>query len=203
MNESKLPLIQHFINLRDKPKWGVKLLLAVIITSLSSIISIFSTDLEDMYKGSEMSTNQIEQMKAITQVGSIIGSPFVSLITIGITFLIILIISKIMRSQATGKMILSATLSYTIITGIVALIVVVIQGIVGLSPADYNIGSLNIFDKGNSILSVINLQTLIGAYAFGIMLFATNNISKKASILWSIIYIIVFVAFGLIGSNFQ
>lgn len=60
MNESKLLLIQHFASLRDNPKWGVKLLLAVVITSFSSIISVYATDLENMYKGTEMTSNQIE-----------------------------------------------------------------------------------------------------------------------------------------------
>lgn len=203
MNESRLPLIQHFISLRDNPKWGIKLLLAVVITSLSSVISVYATDLGNMYKGTEMTSNQIEQTETITKIGSIIGSPFISLITIGITFLVILIISKLMKSQAIAKSILSATLSYTIITGGIALIIIVIQWIAGLSPTDYNIASLNIFDKGNSILGVINLQTLIGAYVFGIMLFATNNFSKKSSVIWAILYIIVFGGFGLIGAIFQ
>lgn len=203
MNESRLPLIQHFISLRDNPKWGIKLLLAVVITSLSSVISVYATDLGNMYKGTEMTSNQIEQTETITKIGSIIGSPFISLITIGITFLVILIISKLMKSQAIAKSILSATLSYTIITGGIALIIIVIQWIAGLSPTDYNIASLNIFDKGNSILGVINLQTLIGAYVFGIMLFATNNFSKKSSVIWAILYIIVFWGFGLIGAIFQ
>ena len=108
-----------------------------------------------------------------------------------------------MKSDANGKPIFSATLSYILITGIIALIVILIQWIAGLSPTDYSITSLNIFDKGNNILAAFNLQTFIGAYVFGIMLFATNNMSKKASILWSIIYIVIFVGFGLIGSSFQ
>lgn len=97
-----------------------------------------------------------------------------------------------MRLKAIAKSILSATLIYTIITGDIALIIIVIQWIVGLLPADYNIASLNIFNKGNSILGVINLQTLIGAYAFGIMLFETNNFSEKSSVIWAVLYIIIF-----------
>ena len=81
--------------------------------------------------------------------------------------------------------------------------VALIQWIAGLSPTDYNIASLNVFDKGNQMLGAFNLQTLISAYVFGIMLFATNRLSKKASIIWAIAYIIVSIGFALIGASFQ
>lgn len=74
-----------------------------------------------------------------------------------------------MKSDASAKSIFSATLSYTIITSTIALIVVLIQWIAGLSVTDYSITSLNIFDKGNPILRVFDLQTLISAYVLGIL----------------------------------
>ncbi|XVL30067.1 hypothetical protein AAA445_06025 [Staphylococcus equorum] len=36
MEESKLPLVQHFSNLREKPKWGLKLILAIVVMTLSA-----------------------------------------------------------------------------------------------------------------------------------------------------------------------
>ncbi|UXU51190.1 YIP1 family protein [Staphylococcus arlettae] len=203
MNDSKLPLVNHFSNLRDSPKWGLKLLITIILTSLSSIISVYTTDWESMYKYSGLSESQIEQTISITKMSSIIGSPFVSLITILITFLMFLLISKLMKSNASAKVVFSATTSYTLITGGISLIILLIQWGTGLSPEDYNIASLNIFDKGNAILGVFNLQTILGAYIFGIMLFSTNQLSKRASIIWSILYIIIFIIFGLIGASFQ
>ncbi|WP_258862957.1 hypothetical protein [Staphylococcus saprophyticus] len=50
---------------------------------------------------------------------------------------------------------------------------------------------------------MFDLQTLISAYVFGILLFATSRFSKKSAIIWSIAYLVVVVGFGLIGAAFQ
>ena len=203
METSKLPLVSHFSELRNKPKWVLKLILTIVVMTLSAVIGALAIDYNELYKDAGMTGTELEQAKMFGQIGGAIAGIFGAIVSIGITFVIFLLISKIMKSDANGKPIFSATLSYILITGIIALIVILIQWIAGLSPTDYSITSLNIFDKGNNILAAFNLQTFIGAYVFGIMLFATNNMSKKASILWSIIYIVIFVGFGLIGSSFQ
>ncbi|MDG0826468.1 YIP1 family protein [Staphylococcus equorum] len=203
METSKLPLVSHFSELRNKPKWVLKLILTIVVMTLSAVIGSLAIDYNELYKDAGMTGTELEQAKMFGQIGGAIAGVFGAIVSIGITFVIFLLISKIMKSDANGKPIFSATLSYILITGIIALIVILIQWIAGLSPTDYSITSLNIFDKGNNILAAFNLQTFIGAYVFGIMLFATNNMSKKASILWSIIYIVIFVGFGLIGSSFQ
>ncbi|MBF0813696.1 YIP1 family protein [Staphylococcus saprophyticus] len=199
METSKLPLAQHFSNLRTNPKWTLKLLIAIVVVILSTIISSSLIDYDTLFKDTGLSGQELEQTKAIGQITGIVGG----IIGIGITFVIFLLISKIMKSDASAKSIFSATLSYTVITSVIGLIVILIQWIAGLSPTDYVITSLNIFDKGNSFLSAFNLQTLIGAYVFGVMLLATNRFSKKSAIIWSIVYLIILVGFALIGASFQ
>lgn len=108
-----------------------------------------------------------------------------------------------MKSDVKKKSIFSATLSYMLITGIVGLVILLIQWIEGLSLSDYNIASLNIFDKGNNILKAFNLYNLIGSYVFGIMLYMTFRFSKKLSVIWIIIYLIVLIGFSLIGGTFS
>lgn len=200
MEESKLPLIQHFSKLYEKPKWGIKLIVVIIVLALSAIVGSFSIDFEKVYQGASMSEQQLEQAKMFGKIGGSIGGTFVSIIGLGVTFIVFLIISKIMNSDITKKTIFSATLSYSLITGVIGLIVMFIQWIAGLSPTDYSITSLNVFDKGNSVLGSFDLQTLIGAYVFGIMLYATNRFSKKTSLVWTIAYIIVFIAISLISA---
>ncbi|MDW8543597.1 YIP1 family protein [Staphylococcus sp. KG4-3] len=203
METSKLPLAQHFSNLRTNPKWTLKLLIAIVVVILSTIISSSLIDYDTLFKDTGLSGQELEQTKAIGQITGIIGGIVGGIIGIGITFVIFLLISKIMKSDASAKSIFSATLSYTVITSVIGLIVILIQWIAGLSPTDYVITSLNIFDKGNSFLSAFNLQTLIGAYVFGVMLLATNRFSKKSAIIWSIVYLIILVGFALIGASFQ
>lgn len=203
METSKLPLAQHFSNLRANPKWALKLLIAIVVVVLSTIISSSLIDYDTLFKDTGLSGQELEQTKAIGQITGIISGIVGGIIGIGITFVIFLLISKIMKSDASAKTIFSATLSFKVITSIIGLIVIVIQWIAGLSPTDYVITSLNIFDKGNSFLAAFNLQTLIGAYVFGVMLLATNCFSKKSALIWSIVYLVIFVVFTLIGASFQ
>lgn len=203
METSKLPLAQHFSNLRTNPKWTLKLLIAIVVVILSTIITSSLIDYDTLFKDTGLSGQELEQTKAIGQITGVISGIVGGIIGIGITFVIFLLISKIMKSDASAKSIFSATLSYTVITSVIGLIVILIQWIAGLSPTDYVITSLNIFDKGNSFLSAFNLQTLIGAYVFGVMLLATNRFSKKSAIIWSIVYLIILVGFALIGASFQ
>ncbi|WP_341637026.1 YIP1 family protein [Staphylococcus casei] len=203
MEESKLPLVQHFSSLRERPKWGLKLVLAIVVMTLSAVIGVFAIDYKELYNDAGMTGDQLEQAKMFGQIGGAVGGVFSAIIGIGITFVIFLLISKIMKSDASGKSIFSATLSYKLITGVIGFIVILIQWLAGLSPTDYVITSLNIFDKGNNILGVFNLQTFIGGYIFGVMLFATNRFSKKSSIIWTIAYLIVSIGFALLGASFS
>ncbi|RIL26987.1 hypothetical protein BUY88_12815 [Staphylococcus equorum] len=203
MKESKLPLVQHFSNLSEKPKWGLKLILAIVVMTLSAVIGALAIDYNELYKDAGMTGTELEQVKMFGQIGGAIAGIFGAIVSIGITFVIFLLISKIMKSDANGKSIFSATLSYILITGIISLIVLLIQWIAGLSPTDYSITSLNIFDKGNNILGAFNLQTIIGAYVFGVMLFATNRFSKKSAIIWTIAYLVVYIGFALLGASFS
>ncbi|WP_409327974.1 YIP1 family protein [Staphylococcus pseudoxylosus] len=203
METSKLPLAQHFSNLRANPKWALKLLIAVVVVVISTIISNSLIDYDTLLKDSGLSGQELEQTKTIGQISGLIGGIVGGIIVIGILFVIFLLISKIMKSDASAKSIFSATLSYTVITSVIALIVIIIQWIAGLSPTDYAITSLNIFDKGNNFLAAFDLQTLIGAYVFGVMLLATNRFSKKSTLIWSIVYLLILVGFALIGASFQ
>lgn len=203
METSKLPLAQHFSNLRANPKWALKLLIAVVVVVISTIISNSLIDYDTLLKDSGLSGQELEQTKTIGQISGLIGGIVGGIIVIGILFVIFLLISKIMKSDASAKSIFSATLSYTVITSVIALIVIIIQWIAGLSPTDYAITSLNIFDKGNNFLAALDLQTLIGAYVFGVMLLATNRFSKKSALIWSIVYLLILVGFALIGASFQ
>lgn len=203
MEESNLLFGQHFASLRTKPKWVLKLILSIVIAILTVVVSTFTVDYSKISQGTDMSGAQSKQLESMTKIIGLIGGSIGSIIMIGVMFLIFLVVAKIMKSDASAKSIFSATLSFTLITSIVAFVVILIQWIAGLSTNDYNLTSLNIFDKGNPWLGVFNLQTVLGAYVFGIMLYATNHFSKKASWIWAIAYLIISIGFGLIGASFQ
>ena len=203
MEKSNLLFAKHFASLRTNPKWGLKLILAIVVAVLTAVISTFTVDYSKISQGTDMSSAQSKQIETMTKIMGLIGGSIGAIIMIGVIFLIFLVIAKIMKSDASGKSIFSATLSYKLITGIVALVVILIQWISGLSANDYNLTSLNIFDKGNPWLGVLDLKIVLGTYVFGIMLYATNRFSKKSSWLWTIAYLVISVGFGLIGASIQ
>ncbi|PTG77367.1 hypothetical protein BU657_10025 [Staphylococcus chromogenes] len=180
-----------------------KIILAVIIISMTSIVSFFVSDFEKTLEGEGLTKEQLEQTAYITKIFTIIGSPFLALISIIITFFIFIVISKIMKSKVSNKSVFSATLSYILFTGIVNFIVNFIQFIMGLSTSDYTITSLNIFDKGNEILEAINLQYFIGAYIFGVMLFGTNKLTKGKTIIMAAIYLLIYIGFNMLSVLFN
>ncbi|MDS0933508.1 YIP1 family protein [Staphylococcus caprae] len=203
MEKSNLLFAKHFASLRTNPKWGLKLILAIVVAVLTAVISTFTVDYSKISQGTDMSSAQSKQIETMTKIMGLIGGSIGAIIMIGVIFLIFLVIAKIMKSDASGKSIFSATLSYKLITGIVALVVILIQWISGLSANDYNLTSLNIFDKGNPWLGVLDLKIVLGTYVFGIMLYATNRFSKKSSWIWTIAYLVISVGFGLIGASIQ
>lgn len=199
MEESNLPFSQHFLQLDKKPKWGIKLFLSITTMILSTILGSLAIDYTGLYRESGLTGEQLEQAKAIGRVGRIIGSSFMVIVEIGITFFLFLLICKIMKKGKNKKVVFSATLSYVLITSFIGLIVILIQWLAGLSPLEYSITSLNIFDKGNKMLGALNAQTFIGGYIFGIMLYKTFDFSKKATIIWTISYLVLLISFSAVS----
>src|SRR5699024_10190900 len=119
MENSNLPFAQHFSKLREQPKWGLKLIIAIVVIALSTTVGALSIDYNEIYQDAGANAQDMGNMQMIGLIGGIIAGLIGGIIGIGITFLIFLVISKIMKSDATAKPIFSATLSFTIITGIV------------------------------------------------------------------------------------
>lgn len=200
---SNLLFVNHFRQLRYNPKIIMKLILSIVISILMVIVSTFATDFSKIYKETGISSSQPEQMERIGKIISMIGGSISAIVMMGVIFTVFLLISKIMNTSTSVKSIFSATLSYILITSIVGLIVNLIQLCFRLSINDYSLTSLNIFDKGNPWLGAIDLQTIFSVYVFGIMLYATNNFSKKATLIWSIVYLIIMICFSFIETSFS
>lgn len=199
MSLLKLPLFNHFENIRIQPKLILKLFLTLILIIIYTIVSSLSVDYKTLLNEAGFSETSLAQIKIFSQI-SIFFSRIFSVL---ITFLIILVISRIMRSDASTKAIFSATLSYIIFTSAISLIILTIQISAGLSLIDYSITSLNIFAKGNRILGTFDLQFFVQAYLLTVMLIGTSKLSIKASAIWGFIYLILNIAFSLISISIQ
>lgn len=87
MNESRLFFSKYFFNLRKHPKWFIKLIITIIVFSLSNIVSVFATDLIKVYKENGIPTDQIDHTISTTKFFTITTSPFLALIVIFIFLL--------------------------------------------------------------------------------------------------------------------
>lgn len=202
MQSSNLPFMQHFESLRINPKYGLKLILVIILAMLTTTLYNLIIDPLVIYKDLGLSSKEIMDLHETSKKYSLIAVPFITLFMIAFSFLIVLIVSKIMKSDATQKMIFSATLSHMLITSILTFVIYFIQYVAGIALTDYDISSLNIFDKGNKVLAAFNLQTIFSAYVFGVLLYATCKLTKKASIIWAVVFFVLFTSFDLISSMF-
>ncbi|MBF0841176.1 YIP1 family protein [Staphylococcus lentus] len=199
---SDLPLLNHFSKLRENPKWIVKLIIFTILSFISLLLTNYITDNTEILKKAGLDSSQIEQQNEMdigTLIGQTVGGVIFGLLII---FLIFLIISKIMKSDARAIHIFSASISYLIITTAFSIIVYGIQALFGLTLPDTQIDSLNVFDKGNQYLSVFNLSGLLSAYLIFAVYYGTSKLSKKVSIIWAIVALIVTIGFGLISASF-
>lgn len=196
-SQFNLPFVEHFEKIRNNPKWFLKTLALIVLGILSGYIGYKIGFNPETLKEKNLNQNQIDMlmkiMPTILLVTGAIGPIFNSVIL----FLIFLVISKICKADVNAMNLFSASLSYTLIISVYSLIVSLINFFMGIDPIEVRIDSLNIFDKGNSFLGTINLEIFIKAILTGIVYYSTSHLSKKASIILSIMTFVVLVILGI------
>ncbi|MBA8779729.1 hypothetical protein HR080_10325 [Staphylococcus schleiferi subsp. coagulans] len=201
MVKTKLPLFQHFENLRDYPTWKVKSFLLILITVIYSLILKYDTDNTELLEGFGYSKQDIEEIHQIHWLNDVSSSLMGGVISFLFTFVVFMMISKLLNSDVTPKTILSASLSHSLIVTTVSLVVIVIQLALHLPAPAYIITSLNIFLPGNTYLAAFDLQTIFKGYVTFIVYYATSRLSFRASLILGILTIVLIVLLAL-GSAF-
>ncbi|MCD8787687.1 YIP1 family protein [Mammaliicoccus sciuri] len=201
MKHSNLLFAPTLNNYRERPKWLMNLILVIILSVASIWITSITTDLTADLKETGLSETEIDQMSTFTTVFAYIGGILAPIIGIAFSFLIFLIISKIMKSDVKASSLFASATLVKLITTIFNLIVIVIMAIVGLDPVKYSITSLAVFSQSNDYLGVFDLSTLLAAYLFGVVLYATSRFKGKTVVIWTVIYLVVVVGIGLIQAS--
>ena len=201
MKHSNLLFAPTLNNYRERPKWLMNLILVIILSVASIWITSITTDLTADLKEAGLSETEIDQMSTFTTVFAYIGGILAPIIGIAFSFLIFLIISKIMKSDVKASSLFASATLVKLITTIFNLIVIVIMAIVGLDPVKYSITSLAVFSQSNDYLGVFDLSTLLAAYLFGVVLYATSRFKGKTAVIWTVIYLVVVIGIGLIQAS--
>ncbi|WP_412518341.1 YIP1 family protein [Staphylococcus simulans] len=202
MENSNLLLGNTFSKFRERPKWILNLIIWIVVVIGSLWLTFTFSDWTEVLKQTNPDVNQaqVEQAKSFMGPITIIAGFFTQMFYLLAAFLIVWAIARIFKSDVKKKSIFAGTLFALLISSIVALIVLAIQVIVGLDIVNVSITSLNIFDQGNKILGVFNLQTLLSGYLFGLLLYKTCKLSGRVSIIFGILLVIITMGSGLIGA---
>lgn len=190
MEYSKSLYIEAFNTDRTHPNIWKKLLLWIVFIIIQAALSIFSIDYTKMLTEQGLTEAQAQQSVPFTMVAGVIGTVISSLVVIGITYVITLIIYKIFKKVPSKKAIFGAVLRYYNTILVVMIIILVIQLLFQLDISTVKIDSLNVFARGNTLLSAFSLTNLLTGWLFGVMLHSNGHLSAK----WSwIIGIVVFI----------
>ncbi|MGK9044201.1 YIP1 family protein [Mammaliicoccus vitulinus] len=201
MKNSNLVFAPTFNKFRENPKWLVNMILVIIVAIASTWIATLTTDVSAELKEAGLSEADVANMSTFTSVFTYIGAVIGAIIGVAFMFLLILIVSKIMKSDVKATSLFAATTFMTLITSIYGLIIVAIHAIIDLDPVKYSFTSLKIFNQSNQYLGIFDLNILLGAYLFGVVLYATSHLKGKTALIWSIVYLVLVIGIGLIQAS--
>lgn len=173
-----------------KTKYIFILILVTVITSLiETHFTIEKTPIANI--------NGTDQMKPLIIIYTILllTSFFKILFIILAHFTFFYISASVFRIETKKRHILKATTLLITFTYTVQAIILIIQYITNLSPLDYNIGSLNIFDSGNTLLESLNLVLVIKTYLMILILKYTIALKNKPIVILIIIYLLITIGF--------
>lgn len=199
MDQSNLILGSTFSKFREQPKWVLNLIIWLIVVSASIWLTVSFSDFTSQLTNNNPNADMKKAdaiMGPVSAITSILGSLF----TLLFSWLIVLAIARIFKSQVRKRSIFAGTLFALLVSSCIALVVTLIQVIVGLDLVQYSITSLNIFDKGNKVLGAFNLQTLISGYLFTLLLYKTCRLSGKVSIIFGVVFVVLSIGSALIGA---
>lgn len=202
MEHSNLILGSTFSKFREQPKWVLNLIIWIIIVVASVWLSFSFSNITEQITQKNPNAD-MDQVKAILGPVQIISGIVGTLFTLLFSWLIVLAIARIFKSDVRKRSIFAGTLFALLISSSIALVVILIQIIVGLDLIQYKITSLNIFDKGNKILGAFDLQTFISGYLFTLLLYKTCRLSGKVSIIFGVVFVVLSIVFPLIGAAMQ
>lgn len=197
MNENNLIFAKHFSEIRRKPKIFVKFIFILTISLCTSIITSINVDFEKMYRNLQVQGDELEKAKNIGIIGGTIGGVFLNFTSLFLIFIILFLIDRIMRHYTKKKAIFSSALSYILITNIVSFIINIIQWLFKIPIDQYTISSLNIFDEGNNLLKVFDIQLIISGYLLFLILNKTLKFNVKSSLIITLILVLLRLAISI------
>ncbi|ANQ87432.1 TPA: hypothetical protein K8054_001702 [Staphylococcus pseudintermedius] len=195
---SKPLYIEAFNSDRTQPHLWKKVLLLIFFIIIQTALTTLSVDYIKLLTEQGLTEAQAQQSAPVAIVFGIIAAVITSLVVVGITYLITLLIYKIFKKVLMKRAIFGAVLRYYNTILAVMSIILIIQLLFQLDITTVKIDSLNIFAPGNTLLGAFSLTNLLSGWLFGVMLHSNGHLPAKWSWLLGIAVFILSVVFTAI-----
>ncbi|MCE5564923.1 hypothetical protein JL901_05400 [Staphylococcus pseudintermedius] len=195
---SKPLYIEAFNSDRTQPHLWKKVLLLIFFIIIQTALTTPSVDYIKLLTEQGLTEAQAQQSAPVAIVFGIIAAVITSLVVVGITYLITLLIYKIFKKVLMKRAIFGAVLRYYNTILAVMSIILIIQLLFQLDITTVKIDSLNIFAPGNTLLGAFSLTNLLSGWLFGVMLHSNGHLPAKWSWLLGIAVFILSVVFTAI-----
>ncbi|WP_438798369.1 YIP1 family protein [Staphylococcus pseudintermedius] len=195
---SKPVYIEAFNRDRTQPHLWKKILLLIFFIIIQTALTTLSVDYIKLLTEQGLTEAQAQQSAPVAIVFGIIAAVITSLVVVGITYLITLLIYKIFKKVLVKRAIFGAVLRYYNTILAVMSIILIIQLLFQLDITTVKIDSLNIFAPGNTLLGAFSLTNLLSGWLFGVMLHSNGHLPAKWSWLLGIAVFILSVVFTAI-----
>lgn len=179
MKNRNIFLSEFFLHDKYKNKWIVQMLGTIIFSIIIMLIT------------SKFTEESINITYIVTfSVFSVFG-------TIMVYFVIILLISKIMKSETPNLDFFKASITITFIVFSVKLITSIIQLMFNIDTNKYDLLSLNILNSKSALLNSIDFYIFLNSYLLILVLYCTSKLKGKSALIFGIIFLIVNLFFNL------
>ncbi|HEC2158030.1 hypothetical protein B4W72_07075 [Staphylococcus delphini] len=200
MTFSKPLYIEAFNSDRTHPHLWKKILLFLVLIIIQAALAAFTVDYTQELTKQGLTDAQAEQASPIVMVFGIIATVITSLVIVGITYLITLLIYKIFKKTLSKKGMFGGVLRYYNTVLCATIIISAIQVLFHLDMATVKIDSLNIFAPDNSLLGAFSLTNILGGWLFAVMLHSNGHLSAKWSWILGAVMFILSVVFTAIAA---
>ncbi|PCF48147.1 YIP1 family protein [Staphylococcus delphini] len=200
MTFSKSLYIEAFNSDRTHPHLWKKILLFLVLIIIQAALAAFTVDYTQELTKQGLTDAQAQQASPIVMVFGIVGVIIGSIIFVGITFLITLIIYKIFKKTLSKKGMFGGVLRYYNTVLCATIIISAIQVLFHLDMATVKIDSLNIFAPDNTLLGAFSLTNILGGWLFAVMLHSNGHLSAKWSWILGAVMFILSVVFTAIAA---
>ncbi|WP_214548282.1 hypothetical protein [Staphylococcus pseudintermedius] len=197
---SKPLYIEAFNRDRTQPHLWKKILLLIFFIIIQTALTTLSVDYIKLLTEQGLTEAQAQQSAPVAIVFGIIAAVITSLVVVGITYLITLLIYKIFKKVLVKRAIFGAVLRYYNTILAMMSIILIIQLLFQLDITTVKIDSLNIFAPDNALLSAFSLTNLLSGWLFGVMLHSNGHLPAKWSWLLGIAVFILSVVFTAIAA---